>query len=109
MLPVWLRPLTNLKFIFLDKGPNSIINRFQMYDNSRHLLEALLNYYLVYGLEKVCTGDTPVQRYCNSVFKECRNVDRVAAITTGLTVSSGVGQASLATGLSPSTSQPPFL
>ena len=68
--------IDNLKYIFLDRGANSIINRSQLYDQSGHLLKDLRNYHLVYGLEKVCTGDASVQRFCNSVFKllECRNM-----------------------------------
>ena len=50
-------------------------------------------------MEKVRTGDASVQKYRNSVFKEHRNVDSAAAARAGLTVSSGAGGASLATGL----------
>ena len=52
--------IDTLKYIWLDRGPNSIINRFQLYDQSGQLLEDL-----VYGyrLKKVCTGDASVQRY----------------------------------------------
>ena len=61
-----------LKYIWLDRGPNSIINRFQLYDQSGHLLEDLQNYHLLYGLEKVCTGDWGVQTQRNAFFKEAR-------------------------------------
>ena len=119
--------IDNLKYIFLHRGPNSIINRFQLYDQSGQLLEDLQNYHLVYRLEKVCTGDASIKRFRNSVFKECRNMDSVAAAIAGITVSLGAGAGSLAKGLFkvgamdpshgepcskeslPITPQPPFL
>ena len=78
--------IDNLENILLVRGPNSIINGFQLYDQSGYVLEDLQNY----GLEKVCTGDASVQRYRKLVFKEFRNVDSVAAATAGVIVSSGV-------------------
>jgi len=77
------------KYIFLDRGPNSIINRFQLYDQSGHLLEDLQNYHLLYGIEKVCTGNAQVQQYRNAFFKEGRSVDSATQA-----VSSGALQAS---------------
>ena len=68
-----------LKYIWLDRGPNSIINRFQLYDQSGHLLEDLQNYHLLYGLEKVCTGDWGVQTQRNAFFKEARFTNSAAA------------------------------
>ena len=64
-----------LKYVWLDRGPNSIINRFQLYDQSGHLLEDLQNYHLLFGMEKVCTGHGDVQRFRNNFFKETRAWD----------------------------------
>ena len=47
-------------YLFLDRGPQSIINRFQLYDASGHLLEDIQNYHILYGLVKVCTGNRAV-------------------------------------------------
>ena len=71
------------KYVWLDRGPNSIINRFQLYDQSGHLLEDLQNYHLLYGIEKVCTGDASVQLYRNAFFKEARGVDSGAQAVAG--------------------------
>ena len=73
------------KYVWLDRGPNSIINRFQLYDQSGHLLEDLQNYHLLYGIEKVCTGDANVQLYRNAFFKEGRMVDSGTQATAGTT------------------------
>ena len=64
-----------LKYIWLDRGANSIINRLQLYDQSGHLLEDLQNYHLLFGMEKVCTGHADVQRFRNNFFKETRSWD----------------------------------
>ena len=48
------------RYLFLDRGPQSIINRFQLYDASGHLLEDIQNYHILYGLVKVCTGNKSV-------------------------------------------------
>ena len=61
------------KYIWLDRGANSIINRLQLYDQSGHLLEDLQNYHLLFGMEKVCTGHADVQRFRNNFFKETRS------------------------------------
>ena len=67
--------LTDDKYLFLDRGPQSLINRFQLYDASGHLLEDIQNYHLLYALVKVCTGNKAVMEKRNSFFKECRRVD----------------------------------
>jgi len=63
------------KYLFLDRGPQSLINRFQLYDASGHLLEDIQNYHVLYGLVKVCTGNRAVAEKRNNFFKECRNID----------------------------------
>ena len=81
------------KYAWLDRGPSSIIllNRFQLYDQSGHLLEDLQNYHLLYGIEKVCTGDASVQVYRNAFFKESRGVDSGAQALAGATTLQGLG------------------
>ena len=63
------------RYLFLDRGPQSIINRFQLYDASGHLLEDIQNYHILYGLVKVCTGNKSVMEKQNNFFKECCNSD----------------------------------
>ena len=70
-------------YLFLDRGPQSIINRFQLYDASGHLLEDIQNYHILYGLVKVCTGNRAVTEKRNNFFKECRNCDGYHETITG--------------------------
>ena len=78
------------RYLFLDRGPQSIINRFQLYDASGHLLEDIQNYHILYGLVKVCTGNRAVQEKRNNFFKECRNCDGFKMASDGSTVQDAV-------------------
>ena len=71
------------RYLFLDRGPQSIINRFQLYDASGHLLEDIQNYHILYGLVKVCTGNRAVTEKRNNFFKECRNCTGYLNVETG--------------------------
>ena len=44
-----------------------------MSDSSRHLLEDIQNYHILYGLVKVCTENKAVMEKRNDFFKECCN------------------------------------
>ena len=59
--------------IFLDRGPQSIINRWQLYDASGHLLEDIQNYHLLYALTELCTNSPLVRSQRGAFYKECRN------------------------------------
>ena len=61
------------RYLFLDRGPQSIINRFQLYDASGDVLEVIQNYYILNGLVNMCTRNTAVMEKHNNFFKECRN------------------------------------
>ena len=78
------------RYLFLDRGPQSIINRFQLYDASGHLLEDIQNYHILYGLVKVCTGNRAVQEKRNNFFKECRNCDGFKMTSDGSAVQDAV-------------------
>jgi hypothetical protein len=72
--------------VWLDRGPQSLINRFQLYDASGHLLEDIQNYHLLYGLVKVCTGNPAAIKQRGTFTKECTQVQYSAhAINTQLT------------------------
>ena len=66
------------RYLFLDRGPQSIINRFQLYDASGHLLKDIQ-----YGLVKVCTGNRAVTEKQNNFFKECLNCTEYMEVETG--------------------------
>lgn len=61
--------------IGFDRGPQSIINRWQLYDASGHLLEDIQNYHLLYAMTELCTNDPQVRRNRGAFFRECRNPD----------------------------------
>ena len=82
--------ITASKYVFLDRGPQSIINRFQLYNASGHLLEDIQNYHVLYGLVKVCTGNRAVAEKRNNFFKEWRNVDGHKILTTGAAIDAKV-------------------
>ena len=45
------------RYLYLDRGLLSFINRFQLYDASRHLLEDIQNYHILYSLGKGWNGN----------------------------------------------------
>ena len=45
------------RYLYLDRGHQSIINRFQFYDASGHLLKGFQSYHILYGRVKVCTSN----------------------------------------------------
>jgi hypothetical protein len=53
--------------VYFDKGPNSIIQRLEIFDTAGHKLEDLENYNLTYKLIEVCTSD-PVTQACRGSF-----------------------------------------
>ena len=46
--------------IYLDRGPQSIMQRFQIYDSSEHLLEDINNYNVLYAMTTLATSDAHV-------------------------------------------------
>ena len=58
--------IDTLKYIWLDRGPNLIIDHLQLYNQSGHLLEDLQNYHLLFNMEKVRTGHADVQQFRNN-------------------------------------------
>ena len=71
------------RYLYLDRGPQSIINRFQLYDASNHLLEDIQNFHLLYGLVKVCTGNKAVMEKHNIFFKGRHETDGYNKIEAG--------------------------
>ena len=45
------------RYLYLDRGLQPIINRFQLYDASGDLLEDIQNYHILYGLGKGWNGN----------------------------------------------------
>lgn len=58
--------------VALDRGVQSIIGRWQLYDASGHLLEDFQNYHLLYAMNEICTGNPVTRGFRGSFFGESR-------------------------------------
>ena len=62
-------------YLYLDRGPQSIVERFQLYDASGYLVEDIHNYHVLYRLVQTCTGSKEVMEKSSNFFKECCTID----------------------------------